>query len=192
MLQGKQVRLRALEATDLERLYEWMNDRDVTRFLMARYPLSRSDEEKWLAETVGKNGFAHDVRLAIETENGTHIGVVGLHAIGPEDRAAELGIMIGDKAFWSNGYGTDAMLTILRFAFEQMNLHRVSLGVIEYNERGYACYRKCGFVEEGRSRDATYRDGRYWDIIRMGILRSEFEALLGESAEATVTTTAGG
>jgi len=98
--------------------------------------------------------------------------------------------MIGDKRFWSNGYGTDAVLTILGFAFEQMNLHRVSLGVIEYNERGYTCYKKCGFVEEGRSRDATHRDGRYWDIIRMGILRSEFEALRGASIRSTVTTTA--
>lgn len=192
MLKGKRVTLRAVEPGDLERVYEWMNDRDVTRFIMARYPMSRSDEEKWLAESSGKNGFARDVRLAIEAEDGTHIGTIGLHAVAPEDRSAELGIMIGDKSLWSNGYGTDAIQTLVRFVFEQMNLHRVSLGVIEYNERGFACYEKCGFVEEGRSRDALYRDGRYWDIIRMGILRSEFDALQGESAEATVTSTAGG
>lgn len=192
MLTGKQVRLRAMEASDLERVYEWINDRDVTRFLMARYPMSRSDEERWLAESSGKNGFERDVRLAIETLDGVHIGNIGLHAVRPEDRTCELGIMIGDKSYWSNGYGTDAIVTLLRFAFHQMNLHRVALGVFPYNQRGIACYRKCGFVEEGRHRDDVYRDGRYWDVIRMGILRNEFDALHGEAVAAPVTTTAGG
>ena len=192
MLTGKLVRLRAMEPADLDRAYEWINDRDVTRFLMARYPMSRSDEEKWLAESSGRNGFERDVRLAIETLDGVHIGNTGLHAMRPEDRCAELGIMIGDKAYWSNGYGSDAVVTLLRFAFYEVNLHRVGLGVFPYNQRAIACYRKCGFVEEGRSRDEIYRDGRYWDIIRMGILRHEFDALHGGNAARPATSTAGG
>ena len=179
MLEGRLVRLRALEATDVERAYTWINDREVTRFLMARYPLSHADEEKWLARASVGNGFANDVRLAIETKDGVHIGNMGLHRISPEDRNAELGIMIGDKSYWSNGYGTDAVITLLRLAFEQMNLHRVDLGVFEFNERATACYRKCGFVEEGRRREGYFQDGRYWDVVRMSVLRREFEALHG-------------
>lgn len=155
MIEGKRVTLRALEPADLERVYEWINDRDVTRFIMARYPMSRSDEEKWLADSSGKNGFARDVRLAIENETGTHIGTIGLHAIAPEDRAAELGIMIGDKSFWSNGYGTDAVQTLVLFAFEQMNLHRVSLGVIEYNGGDTPATRSAG--SSMRAASATRR-----------------------------------
>lgn len=192
MLNGRLVRLRAIEPTDIDRVYEWINDREVARFLMARYPMSRSDEEKWIEESSGNNGFGRDVRLAIETLDGVHIGTIGLHALRPEDRCAELGIMIGDKSYWANGYGTDAILTLLRFAFYQMNLHRVSLGVFPFNQRGLACYRKCGFVEEGRHRDEIYRDGRYWDIVRMGILRDEFDALHGGSISQPETTTAGG
>ena len=187
MIEGKQIRLRALEQGDLERVYEWANDREVTRFLMIRYPMSRGDEEKWLSESSGKNGFEHGVRLAIETKDGTHIDVTGLHNVSPEDRCAELGIMIGDKSFWSNGYGTDAIVTLLRFAFDQMNLHRVGLGVFPFNERGMACYLKCGFTEEGRNRENLYRDGRYHDVIRMGILRDEFEQLHDAKEAQTAT-----
>jgi len=189
MIEGKIVRLRALEPGDLERAYAWVNDREVTRYLMLRYPMSRSDEEKWLEESSGKNGFRRNVRFAIETKDGTHIGNTGLHFISPEDRCAELGIMIGDKSFWSNGYGTDAIVTLLRFAFDQMNLHRVALGVFPFNERGIACYRKCGFIEEGRNRENIYKDGRYHDIIRMGILRDEFEQLHGAAEAQTAGAT---
>jgi RimJ/RimL family protein N-acetyltransferase len=128
------------------------------------------------------------VRLAIETQEGVHIGNCGLHRGRPEDRHAELGIMIGDKDYQSNGYGTDAVMTLVRFAFEQMNLNKVSLGVFEFNERARAVYRKCGFVEEGRAREEYFQDGRYWDIVRMGVLRREFEALHGAAAAGAAQT----
>ena len=183
MLEGKMVRLRALEAGDVERAYGWVNDREVTQYLMLRYPMSRAQEEKYLTESSAHaNGFG-DVRLAIETKEGVHIGMCGLHRARPEDRGAELGIMIGDKSFWSNGYGTDTVQTLLAFAFEQINMHKVALGVFEFNERAIACYRKCGFVDEGRFREEYFQDNRYWDVVRMSILRREYEAMRGEAAE---------
>ncbi len=178
MLEGRLVRLRALEPTDAERAYQWINDREVTQHLMTRYPWSLIAERQFLEEAARKNSF-EEARFAIDTKDGIHIGMCGLHRGRPEDRNVELGIMIGDKSFWSSGYGTDAMLTLLRFAFEQMNLHKVALGVFEFNERALAVYRKCGFVEEGRFRDDYFQDGRYWDIIRMSILQREWEAIHG-------------
>jgi RimJ/RimL family protein N-acetyltransferase len=181
------VRLRALEPTDLENAYTWVNDREVTQYLMVRYPWSRAREEKYLREASAEdNGFG-DVRLAIETKEGVHIGMCGLHRARPEDRGAELGIMIGDKSFWSNGYGTDCVRTLLRFAFEQMNMHKVALGVFEFNERAMACYRKCGFVDEGRFRQEYFQDGRYWDVVRMSILRGEWDAMHDPVATSVVS-----
>jgi len=177
MLEGKLVRLRALEITDLEREYEWVNDRDVIRYLTIRYPMSRADEERFLRDRPA-NGFAN-LTLGIETKEGVHIGNMGLHQAQPEDRKAGLGIMIGDKGYWSNGFGTDAIVTLLRFAFHEMNLNRVWLQVLEFNERAMACYTKCGFREEGRLRQHQFTEGRYWDTIVMGVLREEFEALHG-------------
>ena len=185
MLEGTLVRLRPLEPADLEREYRWINDREVTRYLAARYPIAMEQEERWLRE-LPANDFTHGVRLAIETKDGVHIGNLDLHQPNVEDRKAGLGIMIGDKDYWSNGYGTDAIVTLLRFGFEQMNLHRVWLHVFEFNERAIACYKKCGFQIEGRLREHRYSEGRYWDVFVMAILRDEFEALHGATGDRAV------
>ena len=208
MLEGNLVRLRALELSDLERVYSWINDREVTRYIAARYPLSRADEERWLRGS-SPNSFGGGVQLAIEVKAGevkdgeakngagkdgetnesAHIGNIDLVEVQPEDRKAGLGVMIGDKDYWSNGYGTDAVVTILRFAFYEMNLNRVWLHAFDFNERAQACYRKCGFQEEGRLRDHYYTEGRYCDSVVMAVLRHEFEALHGV-AEAAVAEAA--
>jgi RimJ/RimL family protein N-acetyltransferase len=177
MLTGTLVRLRAFEPGDEERAQTWLNDGEVLHYLSMRYPVSRAEEERWLAEG-SPNSFA-GIRLAIETHNGVHIGNVGLYPIFPEDAHAELWIIIGDKGHWSQGYGTDAIVTLLRFAFHEMNLNRVYLYTHAENARAIACYRRCGFVEEGRLRQQRFRQGRYWDVIVMGILRDEFETLHG-------------
>ena len=191
MQYGKLVRLRALEPEDAERAYRWINDREVTQFLMARYPFSLAAERDWAAQASKTNDY-HDLRFVIETLDGVEIGICGLHHGRPEDRLADLGIMIGEKEYWSQGYGTDAMLTLLRFAFYQMNLNKVTLGVFEINPRARAVYEKCGFIEEGRGREEYYQDGRYIDVIRMGVLRREFEALHGPANVGnTVNSTVG-
>jgi RimJ/RimL family protein N-acetyltransferase len=174
--QGKLVRFRALEPEDAERAYRWINDREVTKFLMARYPFSLASERDWAAQATKTNDFT-ETRFAIETLDGMHIGICELHRGRPEDRWADLGIMIGEAEYRSKGYGTDSMLTLLRFAFYQMNLNKVALGVFEINPRAMAVYKKCGFIEEGRGREEYYQDGRYIDVVRMGVLRREFEAL---------------
>jgi RimJ/RimL family protein N-acetyltransferase len=115
----------------------------------------------------------------VDATDGLHTGSIGFHQVVPEDRRARLGIVIGDKRYWSKGYGTDAMLTLLRFAFDEMNLHRVDLSVDAENARAIACYRKCGFVEEARMRQIVYREGMHRDQLIMGILRDEFYALHG-------------
>ena len=185
MLEGRLVRLRALEQSDVERAYTWVNDREVTQYLLLRYPMSRSQEEKYLAEAAEQGNSFPDVRLAIETKDRVHIGMCGLHRGSSEDRHTSLGIMVGDKSYWSNGYGSDAVMTLLRFAFDQMNMNKVELGVFEFNARAIACYRKCGFVEEGRRREHYFQDGRYWDIIDMSTLRREYEAMQPNQADAT-------
>lgn len=180
MLEGKLVNLRALEPGDVDREFQWVNDREVTRYLTIRYPMAKGEEERWLT-TRPANDFANTV-FAIETKDGVHIGNCGLHDGQPENRKASLGIMIGNRDYWSNGYGSDAIITLLRFAFHEMNMNRVWLHVYEFNERAQACYKKCGFVVEGTLRENSYREGRYINTITMGILRSEFDALHGGEA----------
>jgi RimJ/RimL family protein N-acetyltransferase len=85
-----------------------------------------------------------------------------------------VGIGLGEREFWGKGYGTDAMRIILRYAFTELNLHRVTLNVFEYNPRGVRSYEKAGFVLEGRQRGVLLREGRRWDEIYMGILREDW------------------
>ena len=174
MIEGRLVRLRARHAADAERAHAWMNDREVTRFLVSRYPLSLAHERAWL--DVNPMPSFSQVPLAIETLEGVHIGNIDLRDVQPENRTAEIGIMIGDKRFWNGGYGSDAVRTLTRFAFQMMNLQKVHLRTYEYNERAQAAFKKAGFTVEGILRRHLYVEGRYWDIVIMGCLRDEFEA----------------
>jgi RimJ/RimL family protein N-acetyltransferase len=92
-----------------------------------------------------------------------------------KDRSAELGITIGDKSYWDQGYGSDAVRTMVRVAFRKMNLHRVYLRVHEDNTRGIRCYEKVGFRHEGTMRESVFKEGAYCDVHVMSMLESEFE-----------------
>lgn len=174
MIEGKLVNLRARETGDIERMTRWINDREVQHFHSARYPWSLAAEEAFMGPRIARPIAFGEVLFAIETKDGVHIGSCGLHGASPEDRRAELGIMIGEKAYWSKGYGTDAVATMVRFAFGEMDLNRVELHVFDFNARGIAAYRKGGFVQEGRLRQHHYQDGAYHDVVVMAVLRDEW------------------
>jgi RimJ/RimL family protein N-acetyltransferase len=87
---------------------------------------------------------------------------------------AWVAIGLGEADCWGKGYGSEAMRLLLRYAFDELNLHRVTLGVFEYNSRAIRSYQKVGFVEEGRIRGEFLRQGKRWDMIFMGILREDW------------------
>ena len=171
MIHGKRVRLRAVEPDDLPDYHRWLNDPEVIRYLTLYAPLSMADEEDWYQKM---RSDPNQKVFAIETESGQHIGNLGLMGINWKDRSAELGIVIGDKSQWGKGYGQDAIRTLLGFVFGEMNLNRVSLHVYAHHTRAINTYRRCGFVEEGRLREAVYAEGQYHDLLVMSILRREF------------------
>lgn len=165
------MKLRAIERADLPTFVRWLNDPEITQHLTLYLPLSLAEEERWFEQQL-EDKSKHI--FAIETEDSAHIGNVGLHDLNWKNRNAVLGIVIGEKEYWGRGYGTDAIVTMLRFAFEELNLHRVSLIVYNHNHRAIRCYEKCGFRHEGKDRQARFSGGKYHDDIRMSILRSEF------------------
>lgn len=174
MLEGEKVRLRPIEREDLPRFVRWFADPEVRRHLLVYLPFSLTQEERWYEELQERLRRSESVVLALEMLDGLHIGNIGLHEIDWKNRHAELGIVIGEKAYWGQGYGTDAIRTLLRLAFEEMNLHRVYLVVDEDNLRAIRCYEKCGFREEGRLREAVFREGQYHDQLVMSVLQAEF------------------
>ena len=174
MLRGKLVNLRAMERKDLDEIMKWVNDQEVTKYLTAfLYPISRVEEEKFLERAMSRNDT--EKNLVIETKEGVYIGQISLHKIDWKNNNAELGIVIGNKEYRGKGYGTEAINNLLDHAFNQMNLYKIYLRVFEYNQRGINCYKKCGFKEEGRLRKGHFYDGKYHDVILMGLLKDEFE-----------------
>ena len=171
MLHGRITRLRRIEREDIPTFVRWFGDPDVREFLLLNRPISMAEEEQWFAQQLQSRDSEV---FAIETTDGVHIGNTGLHDINWLHRNAEMGIVIGEKQYWGKGYGSDAARVLLRFAFDEMNLHRVQLTVYEDNVRAIRAYEKCGFRQEGRLRDAIFRKGRYYDMLLMSTLSDEF------------------
>lgn len=172
---GSKVYLRPLEREDAPLFVPWANDSAVTRTLEALYhPINLQIEVDFIDRMYKSE---HNVVLGIAVR-GTDalIGVTGLHQIDYKNRRTVFGIFIGEKNEWGKGYGTEATALITGYAFETLNLHRVSLRVYEDNERGIRAYEKVGFKKEGVLRQDIYREGRYWDTFMMGILHEEWAA----------------
>jgi len=177
MIYGKRIRLRAIEREDLPAFVEWLNDPEVIAGLVFHVPMSLEDEGKWFEGLSNRPAEERPLCIEVKTGEGWHmIGDMGLHNIEWTQRAAEMGIMIGDKSYWNQGYGTEAMTLLLKYGFETLNLNRMYLRVYETNLRAIRAYEKAGFVHEGRLRQALYADGKYHDGLVMSVLRSEWDA----------------
>ena len=171
--QGKLVRLAARNVeTDAALEARWERDSEYHRLGSPRpaYPVTLNQAKQWF-EDRGPDSF----RFAIRTlSDDRYLGDVGLWIGSWASGEAWVGIGLGERSDWGRGYGTDAMRVILRYAFTELNLYRVSLDALGSNARAIRSYEKCGFVLEGRTRDAARYDGQYCDEVCMGILRDEW------------------
>jgi diamine N-acetyltransferase len=174
-LSGERVYLRPLEKEDLSQIQEWVNDPEIRRLTGEVRPSSQADTEAWYdrARTdPDRVWFA-----VVLKENDQIIGETGLLRMFPAWRATDLSIILGDKEAWSQGYGTEAILLLLDYAFGSLNLHRVAIGVVGFNEQALRFYEKVGFRREGVLRDGYFCDHRYHDFVMMSILEDEYRVL---------------
>jgi len=174
LIEGEDVRLRPVEREDLPRFAEWFNDPEVRRYLDMYLPFSLAQEERWFEHLQERLASKETVMLTIETSDGVTIGNITLFDINWKDRHAELGVTIGEKAYWGQGYGSDAIRTMLGVGFDSMNLHRIFLRVHADNARAIGSYQKVGFRKEGTLRESVFREGVYHDMHIMSVLASEF------------------
>ncbi|MEL7625283.1 MAG: GNAT family protein [Anaerolineaceae bacterium] len=177
ILYAQRLRLRASEREDIPLFLKWVNDPEITEFLEQVTVFNRMQEETWFERV--SSGPRAELPLVIEIlqpdgENWLPIGNLSFMNIHPVNKSAEIGIMIGEKQYWNQGYGTEAMRRMCQYGFEDLNLHRIFLRVYEDNNRGKAAYRKVGFVHEGTMREARYHRGRYWNVDFMSIIKTDW------------------
>lgn len=181
MLRGQHVTLRPYEREDVKRQHELMANVDLVLPAYASWePTSLAAHEKWFEKHAEKE--EEQTQFAIEV-GGTFVGFINLHPWSVNRRAGTgmFGMAILDPEYVGKGYGRDALNVFLDWAFRIQNFRRISLITWADNQRAVRCYKACGFVEEGRQREAEYVAGNYVDIIEMGLLRREWEALHRES-----------
>ncbi|MBR3001970.1 MAG: GNAT family N-acetyltransferase [Clostridia bacterium] len=171
-LVGDRIYLSPRNAEDAEKFTEWLNDFQITDYTGKSEALYTLASEKEFLET---NSSPEATFAIVELDTDKLIGTVGLEEIDHISNTATLGIFIGDKDYRSKGYGTEAIKLVLEFGFKYLNLNNINLGVYAFNERGVACYKKCGFKEYGRRRKCKFVNGKYYDAIYMDILAEEFE-----------------
>lgn len=169
---GSHVYLRPYERGDAPHFVRYLNDPEVRRYTSRDWPLSLVEEEAYLEQAAA----SHDsVACSVCLIDGDRlIGGAGFRFFNWPARHAGFGIAIGEKDCWNKGLGTEATCLLLNHAFDTLNLNRVWLDVYEFNARAVRVYEKLGFQHEGRLRQDVYRDGQYWDTLRMGILREEW------------------
>ncbi len=171
-LSGHSIVLRGLQRDDLNSYGRWLDDSRVTEFLeMGARPTRDKDVEafwKLASETEDAIVFA-----IVDKKSGQVVGNCGLYHIQWVCRRAQFNILIGEPSAWSKGFGTEAAQLLLDYSFKKLNLNSVQLGVNAENKRATRSYEKAGFVHEGTRRQFIYRNGRYYDMVVMSVLRDD-------------------
>ncbi len=176
IIRGERVYLRSTERSDVPTFVRWFNDGETLAYIGMRAPMSEAGEEQWFTEMTAREGKDAYHFVMCRLEDDKPIGTIGLFNIDHLNGSAGIGITIGEKELWGQGYGTDAMNALLDFGFGQLRLERMWLEVHDFNERGRRSYEKSGFVLEGVERHAIYKMGRFIDVLLMSILRDEWAA----------------
>jgi RimJ/RimL family protein N-acetyltransferase len=176
-LQGKRVTLRRARDDDFHARLKLGTDAEIFRMyggsLSDLRPMTECAAKRWVRRLL-----EHDHAWIIEADR--LIGEIRLDRLDLRDRRAGLAVGIEDASQLGKGLGTEAIVLVLGYAFGVLKLHRISVRVVDYNVRAIRAYRKCGFIVEGREREAAFVDGTWHDDVMMAILDREYLAAHGE------------
>lgn len=176
ILKGTNINIRAIEIEDLEFLLNLINDEDFEKMENGwNFPVSASKQQLWYENHLRNES---EGRFIIETKEGKLLGYINIINIDWKNRKAHTGIKVANKESPIKGVGKEAVFMIMEYCFDELNLNRLQGCMLEYNTKSYNLYiNKCGWVEEGRQRAAVYKNGKYVDLILVGILKSDYERM---------------
>jgi len=174
---GELVRLSAMDADEISKAFaRWSRDSEFRRLINseAANVASSTGVKKWLEKELDEQSVNQHWFSIRKLDDDQLLGDIDIYVYNWSGRDAFVGLGIGEREFWGKGFGTDVMKIILRYAFTEVDLDRVTLTVFEYNPRAIRAYEKVGFRHEGRMRKVLNKEGKRWDILYMGILREEW------------------
>jgi RimJ/RimL family protein N-acetyltransferase len=180
-IKGKIVTLRAPEITDLRQLHQWSNDPEIWDMLGGwHFPFSSRSTEEWIKSREDNN--LRDHVFCIDTPVHGFIGTANLVNIDWKNKNAFHGMMLGNIDVRGKGYALDAVMAIMRYAFDELGLERLDTDIIEYNGRSLKYYtEKCGWEIEGKRKSWYFRKGRFFDKIIVGITKSSYLEFVNNS-----------
>ena len=171
---GKKVFLRGMEPEDMEMYREMANDPNTERLLGGwSFPISTKEQTEWYEKAVADKRNLRFTIVVQETEEA--IGMVNLVDIDWKNGSAFQGIRMSAKK--GQGYGTDAVMALMRYAFEELRLVRLDATILEYNTVSQGLYKKCGWSIEGTKKKAIYRQGKHYNLLIAGITDEEYYAI---------------
>jgi len=178
-IEGNAIKLRLVKESDLEAYYTFLQDSEMNRLTGSQQEFTLDEIAVWIRKISITNKDRVDLMIVLK-DSEELLGEVVLNELDTINRSANIRIGIQGTQHRGKGYGTEAMIHMLRHGFETLKLHRIHLGVYAFNPRAVHVYEKIGFQREGIQRDALYQDGEFHDMITMAILEDEFRSLHGE------------
>ncbi|MEK7570137.1 MAG: GNAT family protein [Patescibacteria group bacterium] len=176
-LETTRLILRPLELADLPHLVRWINKPEMRSLLSVRTPYSSAAERAWLEHMMQPGNPPSDIVFAIVHKKGPRLmGVVGLHQIDWVSRRAVVGQYLGNEKDRGKGYGKEALLSLVSYAFLSLDLFKIDGEAYETNTASKAMLVSCGFTQEGARRKAFQVDGKRIDAILFGITQDEWRA----------------
>jgi RimJ/RimL family protein N-acetyltransferase len=172
---GRRVYLRPFDKNDLFFIQKWSNDAELRRLTGEVAPMSYAEAEEFYKELLADKDR---MWFVIALKRGDRVvGEAGLLRMFRAWRTTDMTIIIGEKDAWGKGYGTEAGRLLLSYVFKRLRFHRVSVGVVGFNERALRFWEGLGFKKEGVERDGYYCDNEYSDFVMMSILEDEFKVV---------------
>jgi len=169
---GKRIYLRPLSREDVPNLTVWINNPEVHQFLTVRKPMLLEQEQAWFDGLKDKDNQV--IFAIVLKEDDQFIGVMGLHNIDNVNGTAVTGSFIGLKEHWSKGYGTEAKMLVLDFAFNALNLRKICSVVFGFNGRSKRALEKSGYKVEGIRKKQVFKAGKYCDEFQLAVFKKDF------------------
>ncbi len=168
---GDKCYLSPIDINDFNKYTEWWNDQDVVKYLPNHFILTAEKEKENLITTSKMHCYS-----IIDFQTDELIGDIGLKNISNINRNGEISIIIGNKKYWNQGYGKEAIKLLISYAFNSLSLNSIYLNVYEKNTMAISCYKSIGFKHSGMIREAAFYNQEYDNILIMDILAKEFKS----------------